>query len=235
MPALSHVRPRLLAAGAVLVALALAPGVARGDSFSWDAPIGLEKSFNGIALDGVACPSASQCTAVDAAGREVTFNPASPGTPTPAAVDSGKALFGIACPTTAQCTAGDSFGREVTFNPLAPGTPTLTVVASSYYYLNAIACPSTTQCTAVNDDGQQVTFNPQSQGSPRRPQLARVAHSAPSRVCPRPHACLSMISAKRSWEACQARRRARVLRRHRLPPRGRVGPARVCHSAPRLP
>lgn len=29
----------------------------------------------------MACPSSSQCTAVDYGGREVTFNPNSPGTP----------------------------------------------------------------------------------------------------------------------------------------------------------
>ena len=52
-------------------------------------------------LDAVACPSASQCTAVDTDGGEVTFNPVSPGTPTRTAIDSSGLgyLDAVACPS----------------------------------------------------------------------------------------------------------------------------------------
>jgi hypothetical protein len=38
-------------------------------------------------LSSLACPSATQCTAVDAAGDEVTFNEQSLGKPVPFAID----------------------------------------------------------------------------------------------------------------------------------------------------
>ena len=47
-------------------------------------------------LDGVACPSTSQCTAVDFGGYEVTFNPNSPGNPTPTKIDTYVPNAGLA-------------------------------------------------------------------------------------------------------------------------------------------
>ena len=74
-----------------------------------------------LGLNGVACPSTTQCTAVDANGQQVTFNPNSPGTPTPTTIDVSD-LIGVACPSAVQCTAVDGFGKAVTFNPTSPGT-----------------------------------------------------------------------------------------------------------------
>jgi hypothetical protein len=122
----------------------------------------------GLGLDSVACPSLSQCTAVDGRGAEVTFNPASPGTPTPVTIDSGAKLLGVACPSSSQCTAVDSIGAEVTFNPTAPGTPT-PVKVDSGGGLFAVACPTSSQCTAVGGTGTpapvEVTFNPTAPGT----------------------------------------------------------------------
>jgi len=42
----------------------------------------------------VACPSVSQCPALDGSGGEVTFDPSAPGTPTPATIDTGNKLPG---------------------------------------------------------------------------------------------------------------------------------------------
>src|SRR5262249_14557368 len=42
---------------------------------------------SGRSLNGLACPAATQCTAVDGIGRSATFNPAAPGTPAPVPVD----------------------------------------------------------------------------------------------------------------------------------------------------
>src|ERR1700690_4141388 len=64
----------------LLLVLAV-PGVARATAASTiDA---------GTPLGDVACPSVSQCTAIDFAGGQVTFNPSSPGTPTPTEIASG--------------------------------------------------------------------------------------------------------------------------------------------------
>lgn len=123
----------------------------------------------GNGLDSVACPSISQCTAVDGRGAEVTFNPASPGTPTPVVIDPGAKLADVACPSASQCTAVDFSGAEVTFNPTAPGTPT-PVKVDSGGGLFAVACPSVSQCTAVGGTATpapvEVTFNPTAPGTP---------------------------------------------------------------------
>jgi hypothetical protein len=122
---------------------------------------------------GVACASTSQCTGVGE-GSEVTFNPTSPGTPTPVsfASISGFGGFdgGVACPTATQCT-GAGGTDEVTFNPASPASPSSATLpggagapgtAGIYTHL---ACPSATQCTAVGG-GVLVTFNPEAPGSP---------------------------------------------------------------------
>jgi hypothetical protein len=46
--------------------------------FAWSNPIQLDPSGSG-ALDSVSCPASNKCIAVDGAGYEVAFNPASPG------------------------------------------------------------------------------------------------------------------------------------------------------------
>lgn len=60
----------------------------------------------------MACPSTSQCTAVDDFGREVTFNPTAPGTPTPTMVDR-QSLEAIACSSPIRCVAVDDVGDGV--------------------------------------------------------------------------------------------------------------------------
>lgn len=108
-----------VSAGLLVGLLLLFPGAAR----SWSAPITIDQGF-GRALNAVACPSATQCTAVDDNGQEVTFDPTSPGTAASYTVDSGHRLFGVACPTVQQCTAVDDNGQQVTFDPASPGVPT---------------------------------------------------------------------------------------------------------------
>ncbi len=124
---------------------------------------------SGNDLFDIVCPSATQCTALDAADQEVTFNPQAPGNPTPVTITnaptgSGSGLRMISCPTITQCTATDSQYQETTFNPQAPGTPTPVLLENSNGAngLNAIDCPSTSQCTAVDDEGRVLTFNPAS-------------------------------------------------------------------------
>ena len=155
---------------AVAALLFLALPQAASASLSWSGPIALDGTN---ALTGVACPSTSQCTAVDDAGEQVTFDPASPGTPTPTTIDQPDLdgygdLIGVACPSTSQCTAVDEFGNEVTFDPASPGTPTPTwlgIVGGNDDFASGVACPSTSQCTVVDADGEQGTFDPASLGT----------------------------------------------------------------------
>jgi hypothetical protein len=64
-------------------------------------------------------------------GMEVTFDPASPGTPTPMRIGGGvDASASLACPSLSQCTAvgvhssPPSVGQEITFNPTSPNQST---------------------------------------------------------------------------------------------------------------
>jgi hypothetical protein len=114
-------------------------------------------------LQAVACPSATQCTAVGDQGDMMTFNPS-----TLAIVKnknithpSATGFYDLACVSTTVCVAGDTVGYMFEFNPT---TGVLTtpkkLFDSSGAQFNGIACASGTQCTAVNQVGIEYTFNP---------------------------------------------------------------------------
>jgi hypothetical protein len=163
-------------AGLLVMVVLLWPTVAHA-SLSWSGPVAVDKD-GGTTLNSVACPSAGQCTAVDQAGQEVTFDPGSPGTATPVEIHPGddpghvrtspfggvgtppNALEGVACPALTQCTAVDQNGDEVTFDPANPQIEAVVPIASA---LVAVACPSVHQCTAITAT-QELTFDPTSPG-----------------------------------------------------------------------
>jgi hypothetical protein len=147
---------------AALAVLAGGAAMARAASFSWSAPFALDDT-GAQAPVGVACPSATQCTAVDSSGGEVTFDPTS-ATPnsTPHTIDSGRNLSGVACPAATQCTAVDFGGGEVTFDPTSATPNSTPHTIDTGQSLNGVACPSATQCTAVDQSGGEVTFDPTS-------------------------------------------------------------------------
>jgi hypothetical protein len=122
----------------------------------------------GQPLDAIACPSSSQCTAVDDTGSVVTSDPDNQGSATNTALDdtnNGNTFWSIACPSSAQCTAVDNAGVAVTFNPASPpANPTLTPIDSGGN-LTGLACPSAIQCAAVGGD-IELTFDPASPGQP---------------------------------------------------------------------
>ena len=112
---------------------------------------------------------------MDRSGRELSFNPASPGSPSPITVDGYGALVfqglkGVACPSVSQCTAVDNRGQQVTFNPAAPGSPMPTTidVSSCPFVLFGVACPSVSQCTAGRLQRQRGDVQPDLAGQPRR-------------------------------------------------------------------
>jgi hypothetical protein len=101
--------------------------------------------------NGLACPSAAQCIAVEGSGEE-TFNPTRPGTPVAVPIDASGSLQAVACPSALQCTAVDDRGHEITFNPLEPGTASAMTIPGANA-LDAIACRSVTTCVAVDNRG----------------------------------------------------------------------------------
>ena len=122
----------------------------------------------GLPLFGSACPSATECVFVDAAGQETTVNPSSPGSASTTMLDRGTALTSVACPSTTQCTAVDFFGREVTFDPShSPATITSFAALKPLgvnIALESVACPSASLCVAVGEHNAGVLFNPTSPG-----------------------------------------------------------------------
>jgi hypothetical protein len=121
----------------------------------------------GMTLSRLACPTVTQCTAVDNGGRQLTFNPVSPGSPTAVLIDPGTklGLEDIACPSTSQCTAIDVEGKELTFDPASTAAPSTAILVPTSTP-NRIACPTLTQCTAVDSNGRELTFNPQAPVAP---------------------------------------------------------------------
>ncbi len=159
-------------------------------------------------LTAIACPATGQCTAVDSAGLEVTFNPAMPGGAATVLIDPAPAgtpfasLAGVACPSAGQCAAVDTAGREIAFDPTAPGSPAPAIVypsglasanplTASSNTLSAIACPSAGQCTAVGYQ-REFTFEPATPGSPKPITIA--AESATGVACPATDRCTAVDS-----------------------------------------
>src|SRR5450755_3503059 len=85
---------------AVVLMLAMAmPTVTRAAARTWSGPALSVHDSLAQPLTVIACPSVSQCTAVDDIGTEVTFDPAAPGVPTPWAVLPAGDLVAVACPS----------------------------------------------------------------------------------------------------------------------------------------
>lgn len=128
-------------------------------------------------IGGVDCPSTTQCTDVytypgsGTNSYEVTFNPQSPGNPTPVALsmyaNSGGATGSfVKCPSTTQCTVSGADNTasgnpyEVTFNPQAPGTPSGESVPED----GALSCPSVSECVMTDGYGRVILGTPSTGG-----------------------------------------------------------------------
>jgi hypothetical protein len=160
-------------------------------------PIGMGVGF-GVSF--VTCPSASQCTALDLVGQQLTFPPyhehAHPRVT--ARIDNG-ILVAIACPSVLQCTAVLEPGtQEVTFNPAAallpgaPARPSYTPTANIGTGQTGpvlIACPSVRQCTVVDNLGHEETFNPTSPPPPSAIPVDMGGGTPFGLACPRVSQC----------------------------------------------
>jgi hypothetical protein len=115
---------------------------------SWSTPAAIDANGHQT-LAAVACPTATQCTAVDQSGQQVTFNPASPGTPTPTSIDPNSVLNAIACVSADQCTAIDQTGHETS----AKATSQTSLACSP----SSVRAGTTTTCTATVTGTQSCT------------------------------------------------------------------------------
>ena len=75
-------------------------------------------------LTSIACPTVSQCTAVDSHGDFVTFDPATPEHYSEYNIDepddayvAPPSLLGVACVSVKRCVAVDTYGDALIWNP----------------------------------------------------------------------------------------------------------------------
>ena len=111
----------------------------------------------------VACPSATQCTAISQT-QEWTFNPSDPAAASTVTIDTSPGTAtALACPSTRLCTSVDASGRETTFDPQTPSADTPAAVSSDPHAdLTAVICTTATLCTAADHNGYLESFDPRS-------------------------------------------------------------------------
>jgi hypothetical protein len=134
----------------LLVAWCGAPAGAEALTWSNGAPIDSHGRpiERGQHLNAVACPTATQCTAVDRHGNAVTFDPKAPRA-SRASIDA-YGLNGVACPTRNICVAVDRHGRAVVGEP---GYAWKISRLSTGAALEAVTCTSSAECVAVDSGG----------------------------------------------------------------------------------
>jgi hypothetical protein len=134
-------------------------------SFTWSGATGVDR--DGGTVISVSCSDSTQCTAVDLAGQEITYNPSNNNVIKTASIDGTEPLQAVSCSSASQCTAADGDGREVTFDPTSGHIDTQQTVDpdNSFYGLD---CTSDTQCVGTVHNYYAVVFNPQDPSSPSR-------------------------------------------------------------------
>lgn len=196
----------LAALAALLLALPAAAGAA---DLQWSAPQQLD-SFGQVALRGAACPSTTQCTAVDANGHALTFNPDAVGNPGRTVIVAGGSLKGVACPSVTECVAGVEplpslassplptvAGNIVAFNPQDPRSPTSVNIDAPDLDLLRVICPTTSQCSGIAD-GSVVTFDPRTSSRPV-PLVLDHSSTLGALACPTATQCTAVGQNGNTW------------------------------------
>jgi hypothetical protein len=200
----------LTAAALLLTLAAAATATAGAADLKWSAPQQIDNAGTpGIAA--YACPSATQCTAVDSAGQEVTFNPDAVGDPSRTLLVPAGNLLSVACPSTTECIAGFAtlaFGvpgtrNVVTFNPQDPSSAATVLINADGLDLRSLSCPTTTQCTSIaiditGNNGAVVTFDPHVSSAPTRTVLDP-ANPLGAVTCPTARQCTAAGHDGRLW------------------------------------
>ena len=110
----------------------------------------------GAQFNGIACPSSTQCTAVNQVGVEYTFNPTPSPLPKPfrsVLTSNADPLQGIACLAANQCIAGDQNGNTQTFDPTAGKSTLKTKSIDASNELFGMSCANVTFCATIDGDG----------------------------------------------------------------------------------
>jgi hypothetical protein len=125
---------------------------------------------DGESLVRVACPSRTQCTAIDNDGTMLTFSPLTGRRYAAAKIDpavgldapsgdSNDELDGIACPSIRRCVAVDTLGNAVVFNPTSRRSLKAKLIDPGES-LSAVACPGEGECVAVDSGGRALVGDP---------------------------------------------------------------------------
>jgi len=197
-----------VAAGAVAVAVASAQSSSR---VSWSKAVAIDgRAF----ITAVACSSARQCTAIDAVGNAVTFDPATMHAGPRRSLHIGGTYPGeyrFACSAAGQCVLINTNGHETTLlaapvrviasarvaTPHQCGEPTCggTIVHPA---VTAVACPGPHLCVTTATWGSSAVFDPVDPGGtalwwtyaiPDQYSVDLIALS-----CPRAHQCTALLT-----------------------------------------
>src|SRR5271155_4328210 len=151
---------------AAIVYFETAAGASAASPISWSAPEQIlpglpppswEPPQNAPELDGVACPSAELCVAVDDKGEIVTSTD-----PTGAAVTWHAAhvgstpLEGVACQSSTLCAAWGGHAIESSTAPASAGSWTPTTIAAGAK-VDAVSCPEASLCLAITGSNSLVS------------------------------------------------------------------------------
>ncbi len=108
--------------------------------------------YNG--LNGISCPSATSCVAIDFVGNAFTSSAGNKWTPTPPI--GGGPDHASCAPATTFCVAVDSTGRALIY---ASGKWSTPVDIDGTTMINAVSCATTTFCVAVDEFGVALVYN----------------------------------------------------------------------------
>jgi len=165
-------------------------------------------SYTDAAITGTACPTATECVAVDSDGSGISYDPSTGRfIKRRFNVEEGEALTGSACSSRTQCTAVDNDGQEITFSPLTGKVITTTAIDASVGLdapsgdsdneLDDVSCPGVTLCVAIDTRGAAVAFNPRSKHSVK-PTLIDTGNELTSISCPTKHRCVAVDGSGRA-------------------------------------
>jgi hypothetical protein len=161
-----------------IVAAALAvPGTAFAAHLHWSAPALIDTQLtetDGIAINSVACPSATLCVAGDTEGGVLTTSNPSGGRSawTRVLVDRSSSrlpngIESMSCPSVSLCVAGDFAGNVLTSTDPTGGAASWSRahVDGSFEVLG-MSCPSASLCVAVDNYGNVLTSTNPTGGAP---------------------------------------------------------------------
>jgi hypothetical protein len=143
---------------ALSVAALVLPGHASAQ-LTWSTPAQVDTT-GGASINAIACPTESDCTAIDEDGKIINFDPSSPSNPHVVPVAPGQSPDAISCPSATECVAAGFNEVALIFDPTTVAPAKTLSVGTSGASVEAISCPSTTECVAVEDGGRAVVFDP---------------------------------------------------------------------------